>query len=1218
MSAKRTTKKTATPEVKAKEPLPSPIRLGSLGEGWDIVRPTAEEEEGTSSRTRRFAGGEGQEMDMVKTLLADSDFEELDRIEARPTSGRRSTSGEGTGTMPLAVTIPAEAVVVVVARQESGAISFHRPSGTIPTRRAAAATNSGEVTVTFEIPLKDGDSGNGRRGALSKIVRLVLVKVADKLVGEFVEHASEWIVPRLAREVEKRLWKNRTQGWLRVTQDGLAAVEDKLPAGRPDFRASERGLLFIHGTFSTVQGGFKNLASTAFFKEAKKIYGSNFYGFDHFTFSKTPAENVKEMLDSLPPGDFEFDIITHSRGGLVARELLEGSGLDHPKRKQLKIGKVIMVASPSMGTPLASPELWEGKLSVFANVMELLPVPENPFTTGAAWLAEALKWFAGNVLGNCPGLVVMDPKGDFIDEIQNPSDAPADTLYHALVSNYQPPREWLPRLGDMAMDGFFGGANDLVVPTEGGWKTADTQDAWIHSKHVACFGPGGNLASATAIHHGSYFGQADSVAFMLSCLKGEPTGLTAIDTGAKLPTSIFRAKRGVLNFPEPRPEDEGKNNGKTPDTIEPTSKVARTGWSQEDELSLTVVSNFDHVNVEQEGADDSVPMLIARYGSARVAVPFYIKGTADSAGKRWQMIIDYHRRIVSYANGSQVKFPDKDGNGSETPDRAFLENFGDLLFRTLFPPEVRNLYNVARFLHSKRRLKITFTSMIPWVADIPWEFAYDRDANSFISCSDVRFVRNVLTPTPVNKISPKTGPLRILVVSAQPSGLGKLSIDEEKGAIIESFRPLIDAKMVEVDVLPGATAALLHERLRYQGDGDEFDVLHFIGHGEFHEKSKTGYLILQDESGRPKSLSAASFLNIVQGRNIRVVFLNACETGRGAKADYNRGVAMALVQDGIPAVVANQYSVIDRSAAQFSLHFYSCLAQGLTLGDAMREARISMHYCGVEEIDWGIPVLFATNPDARVCEPIARKDRQSKSSADFNILSHPAGGRRGDKFRQKRVAVWDADNSREYGEVLEGLLKELNQAQDRFVFVFERFNAPRSLWSVNPDTAVDDMHYLPAPRVVSRMRRILKALDSDFLFCVTALPLRDEDTTELYYFSDNDEPGREAHKQVSIFSTWNLQPQLKDLSFKQAITNHLAISLLEELSGVSSGGVSNDDSDHPIHTLGFFNENRVVAHIAGRMKITKDTDRKFQVEISNGIFDAKDYQALKALFDLYQ
>jgi CHAT domain-containing protein len=79
-------------------------------------------------------------------------------------------------------------------------------------------------------------------------------------------------------------------------------------------------------------------------------------------------------------------------------------------------------------------------------------------------------------------------------------------------------------------------------------------------------------------------------------------------------------------------------------------------------------------------------------------------------------------------------------------------------------------------------------------------------------------------------------------------------------------------------------------------------------------------------------------------RGVTLVFLNACQTGSGGLADFNKGVAQSLVSHGLPALVANQYSVLDTSATHFAQHFYWSLAQGLTIGQAAREARIAVNY----------------------------------------------------------------------------------------------------------------------------------------------------------------------------------------------------------------------------------------------------------------------------------
>ena len=98
--------------------------------------------------------------------------------------------------------------------------------------------------------------------------------------------------------------------------------------------------------------------------------------------------------------------------------------------------------------------------------------------------------------------------------------------------------------------------------------------------------------------------------------------------------------------------------------------------------------------------------------------------------------------------------------------------------------------------------------------------------------------------------------------------------------------------------------------------------------------------------------------------------------------DFNRGVAPALVAAGMPAVVANQYSVLDTAALTFAREFYAALAHGRPLGDASREARVALgHEIGAEALDWGVPVLFARDPAATLRAPRAAARRVQKARA---------------------------------------------------------------------------------------------------------------------------------------------------------------------------------------------------------------------------------------------
>src|SRR4030095_13822919 len=79
------------------------------------------------------------------------------------------------------------------------------------------------------------------------------------------------------------------------------------------------------------------------------------------------------------------------------------------------------------------------------------------------------------------------------------------------------------------------------------------------------------------------------------------------------------------------------------------------------------------------------------------------------------------------------------------PDDAEMCEFGADLFQNLFVGRVQRLYDVARSEQRERPLNLIFTCAIPWLAALPWEFAFDPIRRKFLVTEELHFVRNVLT-----------------------------------------------------------------------------------------------------------------------------------------------------------------------------------------------------------------------------------------------------------------------------------------------------------------------------------------------------------------------------------------------------------------------------------------------------------------------------------------
>lgn len=319
-------------------------------------------------------------------------------------------------------------------------------------------------------------------------------------------------------------------------------------------------------------------------------------------------------------------------------------------------------------------------------------------------------------------------------------------------------------------------------------------------------------------------------------------------------------------------------------------------------------------------------------------------------------IFGYDRRIKTLLSGGR----------NPRPLSTFeLQDFGHHLFEVLLPDDVRRLYDVARSRESGS-LFMVFTSMIPWVADLPWEFARDPERGTNLTTQDTHFIRNVLTPTPVEKRVP-TERLRILVVSSEPEGFARLSTTEELAKLRHELRLLEGQGVITFDELHRATAQELHGKI-VTGD---FDVVHFIGHGFWNKSNGESGLVMEDGRGGAAHLGGQPLREVLANRGLRMVFLNACDTGRGRSHAQGvdrsfGGVAQDLFALGVPNVIANQFPVGDRAAVAFARAFYSFLGQGKTIAEAVRESRIAVNLVQWSEpMDWAIPVAYARDPEDR-------------------------------------------------------------------------------------------------------------------------------------------------------------------------------------------------------------------------------------------------------------
>jgi hypothetical protein len=307
-----------------------------------------------------------------------------------------------------------------------------------------------------------------------------------------------------------------------------------------------------------------------------------------------------------------------------------------------------------------------------------------------------------------------------------------------------------------------------------------------------------------------------------------------------------------------------------------------------------------------------------------------------------------------------------------------LQTLGTRLFNLLLHGDVKRLWDRGRPAPDEIR-PLEILAEDREIAAFPWEYLYDEGTQGFIGQECHPICRNLITlPAAQGTAGPTaTARRKVLVVLGAPPSDPRVSAAEElrwiqdrlspKGFIIQPFR---------AQSPPDLERAL---------DESGCDVLHFIGHGGFDADKDEGYLELIADDRKETRFYARPFAQAAARRGIKLIFLNACETGVAAKdAPPSRSsLAAALLQRGIPGVIASQFSLPDASAHLFSSRVYERIAQGQTLAGAVLDGRRMMLYSASQQhVDWGIPVLYTSDPDQVLflAPPEARPESVTRSS----------------------------------------------------------------------------------------------------------------------------------------------------------------------------------------------------------------------------------------------
>ena len=317
------------------------------------------------------------------------------------------------------------------------------------------------------------------------------------------------------------------------------------------------------------------------------------------------------------------------------------------------------------------------------------------------------------------------------------------------------------------------------------------------------------------------------------------------------------------------------------------------------------------------------------------------------------------------------------------------------------------------------------------LARVPWEIAKPKpDAETLGE-------RNLLLRIVHERPAPPSPPLdlaagealRVLLVFAESKGTTPLGMRQERLALQALFaQEIYPNRRVVAHVLShGVTRARLADQLEQEGG---YHIVHWSGHGHCN------LLELAQPGGGQDLLSGEDFLalfNQAGGFLPQLVFLSACHSGDilrvkdwddflavaqgrtpaakelgGKDLDLKTqpgytGTAHALLQGGVPSVVAMRYAVGDDYARDLGLAFYRALlahAQPKSAAAALASARKELlnpgkhgkaHYSAC---DHATPLLYgaeqpAVKPPAGRSPALKARDPRLHRIVELSSTSHP-------------------------------------------------------------------------------------------------------------------------------------------------------------------------------------------------------------------------------------
>jgi hypothetical protein len=304
-----------------------------------------------------------------------------------------------------------------------------------------------------------------------------------------------------------------------------------------------------------------------------------------------------------------------------------------------------------------------------------------------------------------------------------------------------------------------------------------------------------------------------------------------------------------------------------------------------------------------------------------------------------------------------------------------LALLGKILFRSLFGGEIGREFTEKlmqmRTFKQPLRVSLLLEKAPPEVLGLPWEYMYYQaesptEPSFFLSTrTDLSLSRRFTPPvgaTPL--LESDESELRLLIVNAEPDDLVKPPSVKVGPSVVELVGKLnSDAKLnINAERCDQPTSDDFRARLQ----AGPFHVVHLIG---YRRRTMGGDRIAWFDV--QQSIEEQDFVNFFayEPRPARLVLLHI----RGVEGPELQSsfvkLAPGLIAAGIPMIIGMQQEISNKAVLSFYGDFYTALAAGETVDQAVQKGRNAILRLANEKFSFGFPVLYLCSDETQMLRP---------------------------------------------------------------------------------------------------------------------------------------------------------------------------------------------------------------------------------------------------------